>query len=337
MLQSLLTASGVHDIPGADEPSAPRGVGHFAGMMLDPATVDVAALPFRLAAVGGLMTNLEAVQTVLSEQAAKLGVEIRRGVTVSAVAQDGQTVVARAGEHEYTARWLVGCDGGRSAVSGLAGFDFVGSEPEFTGYTALVGIVDPEKLRPGFTLTPTGMYIWMPADGHIGMMDFDGGAFDRSQAPARDHLQAVLRRVSGTDVTLSDVHLASTFTDRAMQTTTYRQGRVLLAGDAAHIHSPLGGQGLNVGIGDAMNLGWKLAATVQGYAPEGLLDTYTRERHPVGAWVLDWARAQAAVMRPDPHAQAYRRPAEPGTRAGSRRLGRGGLRHERPSTVRVHH
>jgi hypothetical protein len=110
--------------------------------------------------------------------------------------------------------------------------------------------------------------------------------------------------VSGTDVTLSDVHLASSFTDRAMQATTYRRGRVLLAGDAAHIHSPLGAQGLNLGIGDAVNLGWKLAATVRGHAPDGLLDTYTRERHPVGAWVLDWTRAQAAVMRPDPHAQA---------------------------------
>nr|QEO73569.1 monooxygenase FAD-binding [uncultured bacterium] len=300
MLQPLLTASGVHEDPGADVPSSPRGVGHFAGLMLDPAKVDDAALP----SMNGMMTNLEAVGTVLSERAAKLGVEIRRGAAVSAIAQDGEGVVAQAGDHEYRARWLVGCDGGRSAVRGLAGFDFVGTEPEFTGYTALVSIADPEKLSPGFTLTPTGMYIRMPAEGHIGMMDFDGGAFDRSQQPTRDHLQAVLRRVSGTDVTLNDVHLASSFTDRAMQTTTYRQGRVLLAGDAAHIHSPLGGQGLNVGIGDAMNLGWKLAATVRGYAPDGLLDTYTRERHPVGAWVLDWTRAQAVVMRPDAHAQA---------------------------------
>ncbi|AEM85647.1 FAD-dependent oxidoreductase [Streptomyces violaceusniger] len=310
MLHPLLTASGVHDDPGADadtdEPSPPRAAGHFAGMVLDPAKIDVAALPFRLPspAPEGVLTHLEAVEAVLSERASKLGVDIRRGVTVSAIAQDEESVVAQAGEHEYPARWLVGCDGGRSAVRGLAGFAFVGTEPQFTGYTLHAAIADPEKLRPGFNLTPTGMYIRMPAEGHIGMTDFDGGAFDRSQPPTRDHLQTVLRRVSGTDVTLSAIHLASTFTDRAMQTTTYRAGRVLLAGDAAHIHSPLGGQGLNTGLGDAMNLGWKLAATVHGHAPDGLLDTYTHERHPIGAAVLDWSRAQVAAMRPDPHGQA---------------------------------
>ncbi|MES4904168.1 MULTISPECIES: FAD-dependent monooxygenase [unclassified Streptomyces] len=307
MLRQLLTASGVNDYPDApDEPTPPRQVGHFAGMVLDPADVDVTALPYRLPspAMEGMMTNLDAVETVLSERAAKLGVEIRRGVRVSAVTENEENVVAHAGEHEYAARWLVGCDGGRSTVRRLAGFDFVGTEPQFTGYTMHATVADPEKLRPGFHLTPTGMYLQTPVPGHIGVMEFDAGAFDRSQQPTREHLQAVLRRVSGTDVTLSDVHLASSYTDRAKQTTTYRQGRVLLAGDAAHIHSPLGGQGLNLGIGDALNLGWKLAATVRGNAPEGLLDTYTRERHPIGAGVLDWSRAQVAAMKPDQHGQA---------------------------------
>ena len=109
-----------------------------------------------------------------------------------------------------------------------------------------------------------------------------------------------LRRVSNTDVTLSALHIATTWTDRARQATTYRNGRVLLAGDAAHIHAPLGGQGLNLGLGDAMNLGWKLAATIQEKAPEGLLDSYQTERHPIGVQVLDWSRAQVALMRPDP-------------------------------------
>ncbi|MFG2527081.1 FAD-dependent oxidoreductase [Streptomyces sp. NPDC048516] len=308
MLHELRTASGVHDTPGADaeahEPTSLRG-GHFAGMRLDPGRIDAAALPYRLpgAAMDGMRTYLEAVETTLSEQAIRLGVEIRHGVTVSALTQNEKSAIAHAGEHEYAARWVVGCDGGRSTVRGLAGFSFVGTEPQFTGYTMQVTVAGAEKLHFGTNLTPTGMYLHFAA-GHIAMADFDGGAFDRSQPLTRDHLQSVLRRVSGTDVTLTEVHLASSFTDRAMQTTTYRRGRVLLAGDAAHIHSPLGGQGLNTGLGDAMNLGWKLAATVHGHAPDGLLDTYTRERHPVGAKVLDWSRAQVAVMRPDPHCQA---------------------------------
>lgn len=306
MLPSLLAASGVHDAPDGNEPSGPRAVGHFAGMVLDPAKVDVDALSYRLPSpvLEVMMTSLEAVESVLSERAAELGVEIRRGVTVCAVEQDEDGVIVRTGEQEYAARWAVGCDGGRSAVRGLAGFDFVGTEPQFTGYTMLVGIADPERLSPGFNLTPAGMYIRMPAEGHIGMMDFDGGTFDRTQQPSREHLQAVLRRVSGADVTLTGIRLVSTFTDRAMQATTYRRDRVLLAGDAAHIHSPLGGQGLNTGIGDAVNLGWKLAAVARGQAPDGLLDTYTRERHPVGAWVLDWTLAQSVAMRPDAHGQA---------------------------------
>ncbi len=130
------------------------------------------------------------------------------------------------------------------------------------------------------------------------MVAFDGGAFHRTRPITLAHVQEVLRRISGTDVTITALRLATTWTDRAYQATTYRKGRVLLAGDAAHIHSPLGGQGLNLGLGDAMNLGWKLAATIRGDAPVGLLDSYSSERHPVGAQVLDWSRAQVAIMRP---------------------------------------
>jgi FAD binding domain len=100
------------------------------------------------------------------------------------------------------------------------------------------------------------------------------------------------------------VHSATRYTDNARQAATYRLGRVLLAGDAAHVHSPFGGQGLNLGLGDAMNLGWKLAAVARGRAPERLLGSYTAERHPIGAWVLDWSRAQVALMRPEPGARA---------------------------------
>ncbi len=216
--------------------------------------------------------------------------------------EDGVTV--EAGGESFQGKWLVGCDGGRSTVRKLAGFDFEGTDPEFTGYSAWVELADPEKLNPGFNLTPNGMYLSGPGPGRIGVVDFDGAAFDRTQEITLESLQTILRRVSGTDVTIKTLHVATSYTDRARQATTYSKGRVLLAGDAAHIHSPLGGQGLNTGLGDAMNLGWKLAATIKGWAPEDLLDTYTTERHPIGAWALNWTRAQVAIMRPDPHARA---------------------------------
>ncbi|WP_077797487.1 FAD-dependent monooxygenase [Streptomyces sp. JHA26] len=313
LLEPLLKASGLDAAtigadPEADRAPAPRSVAHFAGITLDPGDIDPAALAHRLPgpAMDGFMTSLEAIGEVLAEHAATLGVSIVRGAGVTAVAQDDRMVTVTAGGRDYAARWLVGCDGGRSTVRRLADFEFTGTAPLFTGYVAQVTFADPHALPLGFHLTPTGMYLRTPLEGHLGMMDFDGGAFDRSQPLTREHLQSVLRRVSGTEVTLKEVHLASSFTDRAMQATTYRRGRILLAGDAAHIHSPLGGQGLNLGIGDAMNLGWKLAATVRGDAPDGLLDTYTAERHPIGAAILDWSRAQVATMNPGPHAPALR-------------------------------
>lgn len=311
MLELLLEVSGVDEkkvgaAPEAEGAPPPRELSHFAGMVLDATDIDPSALAHRLPGpvTEGLMTSLEAIGEVLCGRAAALGVEIVRGVPVTAVTHDEGAVVVTAGDQEHRARWLVGADGGRSTVRELANFDFVGTEPLFTGYVAHVTFADPQELPLGFNLTPTGMYLRTPFEGHLGMMDFDRGAFDRSQQLTRGHLQSVLRRVSGTAATLSEVHLASSFTDRAMQATTYRRGRVLLVGDAAHIHSPLGGQGLNLGIGDAVNLGWKLAATVRGSASEGLLDTYTSERHPVGAAVLDWSRAQVATMDPGPNAPA---------------------------------
>ncbi|MET7300652.1 FAD-dependent monooxygenase, partial [Embleya sp. NPDC005575] len=295
--------------PEASEAPAPRDLSHFAGTTLDAADIESAALRYRLPgpAMEGFMTSLAAIEEVLSERAATLGVEIVRGADVTAVTQDDQTVTVTAAGQRYQGRWLVGCDGGHSTVRTLAGFDFVGTEPLFTGYAAQVTFADPGRLPLGFNPTANGMYLRTPLEGHLGMMDFDGGTFDRSQPLTREHLQTVLRRITGTDATLTEVHLASSFTDRAMQVTTYRRGRVLLAGDAAHIHSPLGGQGLNLGIGDALNLGWKLAAAAHGTAPDGLLDTYTSERHPVGAAVLDWSRAQVATMNPGPNAPALRR------------------------------
>jgi 2-polyprenyl-6-methoxyphenol hydroxylase-like FAD-dependent oxidoreductase len=285
---------------------APRFAGHFAGIMLDANKIDLSSRKYlvRGPSSGGGLVSLEGIEEVLLEHAKKLGVEVKWGSPVIDLTQHKDGVTVHLQSESFQGKWLVGCDGGRSTVRKVAGFEFEGTDPEFTGYSAWVEIADPEKLRPGFNLTPNGMYINGPGPGRIGLVDFDGGAFDRSQQITLENLQAILRRVSGTDVTLTTLHVATSYTDRARQATTYRKGRVLLAGDAAHIHSPLGGQGLNTGLGDAMNLGWKLAATIKGWAPEGLLDTYTAERHPIGAWALNWTRAQVAIMRPEPHAQA---------------------------------
>jgi 2-polyprenyl-6-methoxyphenol hydroxylase-like FAD-dependent oxidoreductase len=246
---------------------------------------------------------MEDLESALAARASAMGAEIRRGLGVEGFAQSGEDVTVRAGGETFRGRWLVGCDGGRSTVRKAGGFEFAGTDPEFTGYSVEVEMADPDGLRPGRHYTPAGMYTYA-RPGTIAMVDFDGGAFHRTQPITREHVQAVLRRISGADIIVTALQLATTWSDRAYQATAYRRGRVLLAGDAAHIHSPLGGQGLNLGLGDAMNLGWKLAATIRGDAPAGLLDSYFAERHPVGAQILDWSRAQVALMRPTPSTRA---------------------------------
>jgi 2-polyprenyl-6-methoxyphenol hydroxylase-like FAD-dependent oxidoreductase len=290
--------------PGTTAPAAQqRGpAGHFAGIQFDYANIDSSRWTYRLPGPADtqLGAEMELLERVLAAHALAIGVEIARGHGVEGfepARDEAEEISVRAGGKRFVGRWLVGCDGGRSTVRKQGGFDFAGSEPEFTGYSVQVELADPASLPMGRHFTPTGMYTqWQP--GVIALVDFDGGAFHRAQPITREHVQAVLRRVSCTDVTLEALHVAATWTDRAQQATTYRKGRVLLAGDAAHVHSPLGGQGLNLGLGDAMNLGWKLAATVRGDAPASLLDSYTTERHPIGARVLDWSRAQVALMRP---------------------------------------
>jgi 2-polyprenyl-6-methoxyphenol hydroxylase-like FAD-dependent oxidoreductase len=282
---------------------ARRHGSHFAGL---PFHADHAgAWPHRLAgpAHHSLAIDLGRLEFVLAARAADLGVAIRRGVAVDGLTVSDDYVAVHAGGVTVHGRWLVGCDGGRSTVRKAAGFQVDGTAPEFTGYSAEVRLADPDALAPGRHHTPGGFYMLQPP-GTLAMVDYDGGAFHRTRRITRAHVQSVLRRVSGADVALAGLTLATTWTDRAFQASTYRRGRVLLAGDAAHIHAPLGGQGLNLGLGDAMNLGWKLAATVRGDAPDGLLDSYTTERHPAGAQVLDWSRAQVALMRPEPGARA---------------------------------
>lgn len=282
-----------------------RAAGHFAGIQFYQDRIDGSCWPYRLAgpaATNGLV-EMEALESALAARAVAMGVEIRRGIAVRAFDGLDEAVTIRAGGETFRASWLVGCDGGRSTVRRAGGFGFIGTEPELTGYSAEIEMAHPDELPLGRHHTPTGMFTHA-RPGTIAMVEFDGGACHRTLPITIDHIQAVLSRVSGTDVTVTALRLATTWTDRAFQATTYRRGRVLLAGDAAHIHSPLGGQGLNLGFGDAMNLGWKLAATIRGDAPAGLLDSYAGERHPVAVQILDWSRAQVALMRPDPGTRA---------------------------------
>ena len=283
-----------------------RQVGHFAGIPIHAGNIDASQWTYRLPSSSdtSLISEMEELETVLALRAEALGVEIKRGLAITDFQQTEDGVTVASGDQSFQSQWLVGCDGSRSVVRKMACIEFAGTEPEFTGYSARVHLVDPEKLSPGRNMTPTGMYL-QSQPGYLVIQDFDGGAFHGADEPVTlEHVQEVLRRISKTDVTISALHFATTWTDRARQATTYRNGRVLLAGDAAHIHAPLGGQGLNLGLGDAMNLGWKLAATIHEKAPEGLLDSYQTERHPIGAKVLDWSRAQAAIMKPDPNARA---------------------------------
>lgn len=282
-----------------------RPAGHFAGIQFHADQVDTSKWEYWLPGPAGTVMAVEMahLETVLVARAQAVGVEIRRGFGVEDFDQDEHGVTVRAGGADFFARWLVGCDGGRSTVRKAGGFGFSGTDAEFTGYSIQVDITGPHALRPGRHYTPTGMYTYTPP-GTIAMVHFDGGSFHRTSPIAIGHVQDVLRHVTGTDVTLSALHLAATWSDRACQADAYRKGRVLLAGDAAHIHSTLGGQGLNLGLGDAMNLGWKLVAVCRGDAPPGMLETYFSERHPSGASILAWSRAQVALMRPTPSSRA---------------------------------
>ena len=311
MLDDLAMSQPVNVDSGSRAQPARGPAGHFAGIVFDHDLIDTSQWPYYLPGshVTHMACDMEQIESVLAARAGAMGVEIRRGLGVEVFEQSDTDVVIRAGGEMFRARWLVGCDGGRSTVRKVGGFEFPGTDPEFTGYSVQVEMADPEKLRPGRHYTPMGMYSLTPP-GTLAMVDFDGGAFHRTQPITLEHVQTVLHRIVGVgvgvdvDVSLTALKQASTWTDRACQATTYRKGRVLLAGDAAHIHSPLGGQGLNLGFGDAMNLGWKLAATLRGDAPPGLLDSYSNERCPVGAQVLDWSRAQVALMRPSRNSRA---------------------------------
>ncbi|MER7767024.1 FAD-dependent monooxygenase [Kitasatospora sp. NPDC096140] len=306
LLAAIRAAAGRQPLQAEGE--RPPFVGHFGGIQVPSGPVDEQAPGLCGRGPDWYVQVPQAeVERVLGERAAQLGVEVRRGVEVRGFDEDeaGVTVHLPDGEDVRVA-WLVGCDGGRSSVRRRAGFDFPGTDPQITIRHAVGTIQGAEHLGRGWQHTPTGVYVHGPGPGQVRTVEPDGPPADRETPVTAAEMEASLRRVSGADVRITALTFGARSTDHARQATTYRRGRVLLCGDAAHVHSPFSGQGLNLGIGDAVNLGWKLAATVQGWAPEGLLDTYTGERHPIGSGVLDWTRAQVAVMRGDAHSRALR-------------------------------
>ncbi|MFI5561048.1 FAD-dependent oxidoreductase [Amycolatopsis japonica] len=283
-------------------------LGHFAGIMFrhDLVDQDDPVLAAHTAVANGILVPQHDLELLLAEHCARLGVEIRRGVEVRDLRSagtgldDDADVVVETGAGDFSSGWVVAADGGRSVVRKRLGVDFLGTDPEMVGYQAIADIDDPSELRRGWNWTPRGIYTYGPVPGRILVARFAPQPEDKNAPVTVDELQSAVRDVTGVPVTITGLRgRATRWSDNARQARAYRRGRVFLAGDAAHVHSPFSAQGLNLGIGDAVNLGWKLAATVQGHAPAGLLDTYHAERHPIGAWVLDWTRAQVALMRGD--------------------------------------
>jgi len=280
--------------------------GFFAGIPAPrPARIDT-TFPFVLG------IPQPETERLLTEHATRLGVEIRRGAEVTGVSEDEHAVtVVLADGTRIRAGYVVGADGGRSTVRKLLGIGFPGeparhetliAEAKLTADADLIAsvVADVRRIHKNFGAGPIGggyFRVIAPADGV---------SEDRSAAPTVSELSRQLRRFAGTDFGLRSPRWISRFTDATRLADSYRVGRVLLAGDAAHVHPPVGGQGLNLGLQDAFNLGWKLAATVAGWAPPDLLATYETERRPVAAAVLETTRALTELMTPEPGAQAVR-------------------------------
>ncbi|MFE0026733.1 FAD-dependent oxidoreductase [Amycolatopsis sp. NPDC059021] len=279
--------------------------GHFAGMLFRADLVDQndPVLAAHTAVANGIAVPQHDLELLLAEYCAQHGAEIRRGVEVHGVRGDlfgDADVVVETSAGEFTAGWVVAADGGRSVLRKQLGIDFAGTDPEMVGYQAIADFDDPSELRRGWNWTRGGVYAYGPIPGRILVARFGPQPEDKNAPVTLEELQRTVREVTGVPVTIEKIHgRATRWSDNARQARSYRQGRVFLAGDAAHVHSPFSAQGLNLGLGDAVNLGWKLAATIKGWAPAGLLDTYQTERHPIGAWVLDWTRAQVALLRGD--------------------------------------
>ncbi|MGV9679483.1 FAD-dependent monooxygenase [Nocardia sp. NPDC003482] len=282
-----------------------RQIGHFSGLALD-----FAELPTRYPY--SLVLLQHRVERLLEERAAELGTRVRWSTEVTGIEQHpGEVTVTLRGPdgiHSRTVDYIVGCDGGRSAVRKLAGIGFPGTDATLTCILGDVELACPPA---------ESVFQERREHGNFSVIGFEPGWYrlitteydrpmDRDAPVGVEDLRRAMIRIAGTDFGLHRPRWVSRFGDAARQADRYRAGRVLLAGDAAHIHFPAGGQGLNLGAQDAVNLGWKLAAVATGRAPEALLDTYHDERHPVAARVLHNTRAQSALGRPDTHTDALR-------------------------------
>jgi 2-polyprenyl-6-methoxyphenol hydroxylase-like FAD-dependent oxidoreductase len=256
------------------------------------------------------------IERILAGWVAELKVPIHYGTEVTGFAQDDTGVdVALSDGRRVRAEYLVGCDGGRSLVRKEAGIEFPGWDPTTSSLLAEVEMTEEPEL--GVRRTPSGTHalgkveyeitdgeVVYQKGGMVGVMLTE--AEIGTSEPTLQDLSERLIAVYGTDYGIHSPTWITRFTDVTRQAADYRKGRVLLAGDAAHVHSPVGGQGLNTGVQDAVNLGWKLAEVVHRTAPDSLLDTYHAERHPVAARVLRTTMAQVALMRVDDRTEAMR-------------------------------
>ncbi|SDO12538.1 FAD-dependent monooxygenase [Actinacidiphila guanduensis] len=280
-------------------------IGHFGGLPLDYRIIEGGNFGVR-----GVPQSF--TEKVLAEWALGLGADLRRAHEVVGLEQDedGVTVEAatEAGPVRLRARYVVGCDGARSAVRKLSGIDFVGTDATMEMKMAdFTGVRVP--IRPTGQVGEAGMVVVLPLGPEaIRVVVFERGAGVRptQEPPTFEEVADAFQRVTGEDIHAARPLWTSYFTDASRHAADYRKGRVFLAGDAAHIHLPIGAQGISAGVGDVVNLGWKLAAALKGYAPAGLLDTYGSERQPVGAGIVANTLVQRSLYLGGPEMQALR-------------------------------
>jgi 3-(3-hydroxy-phenyl)propionate hydroxylase len=264
--------------------------------------LDISDFPTRHNYVLGLFQNH--IERILADWVGELAVPIHRECEVTGFAQDDTGVdVELSGGNLLRAEYLVGCDGGRSVIRKAAGIEFPGWDPTTSW---LIAEAETSEEPPwGFRRDALGTHaIRKLEDGRrVGFVLTEQRVGPANKPALRDVSEALIA-VYGTDYGIHSPTWISRFTDMTRQAAAYRDGRVLLAGDAAHVHPPVGGQGLNIGVQDAVNLGWKLAQVVKGTSPESLLDTYHAERHPIAARVLRNTMALVALRRPDERTKA---------------------------------